>query len=295
VRALPGILRAYLHHLLRSSALIGEMRMRSKGIRPNHERLYWEDFAEICVRLPDIGMQRRIADFLDDQVARIDNIASTRSKQGDLISEHLQSMVQAEIAATCEPLRNYPFRILASRDGAGVVTGSRGARSVDWSQRPVVNVDLERRPMLDAVESLRSPFAGWQAGCQPFDRSVGRRALVLLPCRLRRSSSWITTGGTTTRTSMLLSTRDAQSTATIGSSLSRNMFVSGMISGAAAGSAVGDYPGRASSPAWWRSCAVGWGRLADRDPRVRLMPMWRRGFRRCADLVRGDGKEWDYC
>lgn len=81
------ILPRFLHHVLRSSRLIGEMRIRSKGIRPNQERLYWEDLAEITVALPDLESQRRIARFLDDQVTRIDNIIAARGRQAELLED----------------------------------------------------------------------------------------------------------------------------------------------------------------------------------------------------------------
>ncbi len=43
------------------------------------------------------GEQRRIADFLDDQVARIDNIIAARKRQVSLLNEALASDVYAEV------------------------------------------------------------------------------------------------------------------------------------------------------------------------------------------------------
>jgi type I restriction enzyme S subunit len=62
----------YLHHVLRSSWFVGEMRIRSRGIRPSQERLYWRDLADIAIPVMPLEEQRRVADFLDDQVARLD-------------------------------------------------------------------------------------------------------------------------------------------------------------------------------------------------------------------------------
>lgn len=83
----PAVAPRFLHHILRSRAFIGEMQTRSKGIRPSQERLYWDDLAEIRVRLPGLSDQRRIAAFLDDQVARIDDITAARARQIDLLDE----------------------------------------------------------------------------------------------------------------------------------------------------------------------------------------------------------------
>ena len=54
-------------------------------------RTSWEALADY--RLPEISLaeQRRIADFLDDQVARIDNIVAAREKQAALLVEERES------------------------------------------------------------------------------------------------------------------------------------------------------------------------------------------------------------
>lgn len=87
------LVAGYLHHLLRSKLMIGEMKSRSLGIRPNQERLYWEDLAEIDIPLPDPSEQRRIADFLDDRVSRIDRIIAARREQMALAAtQHISAL-----------------------------------------------------------------------------------------------------------------------------------------------------------------------------------------------------------
>ena len=51
--------------------------------------LAMSDIASLQLPLPPLGEQRRIADFLDDQVARIDAIADARRAQGNLLSLEL--------------------------------------------------------------------------------------------------------------------------------------------------------------------------------------------------------------
>jgi type I restriction enzyme, S subunit len=71
----------FMHHLLRSKYLAAEFGARSKGIRPAQWRLYWEDLAEIMVMLPPLDEQRRIADFLDAETARIDQLLAAKQAQ----------------------------------------------------------------------------------------------------------------------------------------------------------------------------------------------------------------------
>jgi len=114
VCAVEGMRPKYLHYLLRSSELIGQMRIRSSGIRPSQERLYWEDLADIEVRLPDAAEQQQwIADFLDDRVARIDRIIAARREQ--IVSLH----------AT---LARRSFAAVAGRDEKG----GRKASGLEW-------------------------------------------------------------------------------------------------------------------------------------------------------------------
>ncbi|MGW0825862.1 restriction endonuclease subunit S [Streptomyces sp. NPDC002845] len=84
----------YLHHLLRSAPLIGEFKSRSKGIRPAQWRLYWEDLAKVRIPLPPLQEQRRIADFLDAETARIDQIIALRERHCLLLGERTRRTIE---------------------------------------------------------------------------------------------------------------------------------------------------------------------------------------------------------
>ena len=83
----------FMHHLLRSMRFAAEFGARSKGIRPAQWRLYWEDLAEIPITLPPIDEQRRIADFLDAEMARIDELTRLRRDQLTLLSTQYASAI----------------------------------------------------------------------------------------------------------------------------------------------------------------------------------------------------------
>ncbi len=71
----------YIHYLLRSDLYIAMYAAASKGIRPNQWDLPYDEFRRMPVLLPPLEEQRRIADFLDDQVTRIDRIEALRDGQ----------------------------------------------------------------------------------------------------------------------------------------------------------------------------------------------------------------------
>jgi type I restriction enzyme S subunit len=81
----------FMHHLLRSKQLAAEFGAKSKGIRPAQWRLYWEDLAEISVTIPPTDEQRRVADFLDAETARIDRLAKLRASQAETLWARYQS------------------------------------------------------------------------------------------------------------------------------------------------------------------------------------------------------------
>jgi type I restriction enzyme S subunit len=71
----------YLHYLLRSDVLINEYKRRSKNLPPNQFDLPWEQFRDFEVPLPSIEEQRRIADYLDEQVGIIESTLQLKQHQ----------------------------------------------------------------------------------------------------------------------------------------------------------------------------------------------------------------------
>ena len=88
----------YLTFLMRSAWFIGQMISRIRGIGGTDSgvvrtpRINNEDLAAIWVPLPPLDVQRRIADFLDDQVERIDRAVELRRRQADDAQVLLESV-----------------------------------------------------------------------------------------------------------------------------------------------------------------------------------------------------------
>lgn len=77
----------YLNWLFRSARYVAHFAAISRGVRPGQIEIDNDELASTLVALPALEEQRRIADFLDDQVARIDNIIATRRHQIQLLDE----------------------------------------------------------------------------------------------------------------------------------------------------------------------------------------------------------------
>lgn len=83
----------YIHHLLRSQPLIAEYGARSKGIRPSQWDLPWGEFACIKVGIPELAVQRAVADFLDAETARIDALIEKKQRMIELLGFRRRSII----------------------------------------------------------------------------------------------------------------------------------------------------------------------------------------------------------
>ncbi len=104
----PDVDSRYLHHLFRSTWFVGEMVSRLRGIGNTENgavrtpRINPEDLGDIPVDFPALDEQRRIADFLDAETARIDRLQMARSRQLAVIEELIASRISAVVTGKSE-------------------------------------------------------------------------------------------------------------------------------------------------------------------------------------------------
>ncbi|MGH3776160.1 MAG: restriction endonuclease subunit S [Pseudonocardiaceae bacterium] len=152
----------FFHHLLRSAPLASEFGARSKGIRPAQWRLYWEDLAEICVTLPPLDEQRRIADFLDAETTRIDKLRHTTNLQVSVLEKRRIEQFRAATTgsfAVCTRGTNVAWMPRMSRawtlfkvgrvflTGSGTTPRSSEPRYFDGPHRWINTGDLRDGPV----------------------------------------------------------------------------------------------------------------------------------------------------
>jgi restriction endonuclease S subunit len=103
-RPLDGVSVRYFSNLFRTSAYMGEVDGRSRGIVKDRNRLYWEDFKQISSPVPPTTEQEEIGDFIDETSSRA-NLAVSQLQEGISL------------------LRQYRIRLIAD-----VVTGKLDVR-----------------------------------------------------------------------------------------------------------------------------------------------------------------------
>ena len=70
----------YLHYLLRSQPFVALYQRISKGVRVNQWDLEHEALRIVPIPLPDLPTQKAIADFLDRETARIDQLIEKKQR-----------------------------------------------------------------------------------------------------------------------------------------------------------------------------------------------------------------------
>lgn len=83
----------YLHHRLRSDDMKSYFRSRSKGIIESRLRLYPDSLLASWIELPDLPIQRAIADFLDRETARIDLLIEKKQCLFDMIAPRFEALI----------------------------------------------------------------------------------------------------------------------------------------------------------------------------------------------------------
>lgn len=86
LEALPGVDPDFLYFACRADEFVDEVVARSTGV--SYPAINPSDLGSVPVRLPALEDQRRVADFLDDQTTRIDQIIAGRRGQSVRVLEH---------------------------------------------------------------------------------------------------------------------------------------------------------------------------------------------------------------
>lgn len=88
----------FLHYLLRSDPYIALYGRISKGVRVNQWDLEHEAFRNVAVMLPDLETQKAIANFLDRETARVDQLIEKKQRFVAGASSRIEALVDQAIS-----------------------------------------------------------------------------------------------------------------------------------------------------------------------------------------------------
>ncbi|MBW4701231.1 restriction endonuclease subunit S [Micromonospora sp. RL09-050-HVF-A] len=111
LRARPGVLHPrFVYHYLQSEPFQHYLYSALVVGATNQIELVGERLAAAPIPLPSLDEQRRIADFLDEQLALLDRVIALRQRQAELETERFEdfreSVVEADERAFLSPLLN---------------------------------------------------------------------------------------------------------------------------------------------------------------------------------------------
>ena len=92
-RPVSDVSADYLHAVLRCPIMVPQYRVRSRGVRPAQWRLYWEDFANLRVPVPQAAEQGRIAERLRKESAEIDEMIAAAQRLKALLAERRTTLI----------------------------------------------------------------------------------------------------------------------------------------------------------------------------------------------------------
>lgn len=155
----------FLAYLLQSETVRQQLDARVQSVTRSHQRVAPEDITHLMISLPESGEQRRIADFLDAETARIDRLISVRTQQRSSLEERSYAYVSETLipGITRAARGSWPWFWLPELDDdrplvrlgyvcrlqTGItIDGSRNAGS-DWVTRPYLRVANVQAGYLD--------------------------------------------------------------------------------------------------------------------------------------------------
>jgi type I restriction enzyme S subunit len=80
----------FMHHLLRTRLYISEYERRGKFMPPNQFDISWDEFRDIEIVLPPRSQQKMIADYLDNETARIDTLVNKKRYMIELLESKME-------------------------------------------------------------------------------------------------------------------------------------------------------------------------------------------------------------
>lgn len=121
LRAGSAVAPRFLGYLFKSSWFVSEMSSRVQGIGTIDQgnvrtpRIYWDQLASIPLEMPEPAEQNAIADFLDRETARIDELVNRHNRTHALLEERLWAVAATLVVSGGRSGRLDPTGLVPAR------------------------------------------------------------------------------------------------------------------------------------------------------------------------------------
>lgn len=90
---LKKVIPHFYHYVFRTDAIAGECYKYGRGIMMMRWRTYSQEFKQIIIPYPPLEIQKRIADFLDEECVKIDSLKNDIEKQIETLEQYKKSVI----------------------------------------------------------------------------------------------------------------------------------------------------------------------------------------------------------
>jgi hypothetical protein len=105
--------RRYLYWLLLSEATRQELHSHVQSVTRSQQRARPDDISKMWIQVPSRKAQRAIADYIDEETARIDNVILAKRAQVQLLLARTESLVAARLDPLVRTLGEVPLKSVA--------------------------------------------------------------------------------------------------------------------------------------------------------------------------------------
>ncbi|MFB9349212.1 restriction endonuclease subunit S [Streptomyces heliomycini] len=157
----PNLESRYLLHALRGMA----PDLKRVAMGSTHKTIYMPDIEQLRIPLPPLEEQRRIADFLDYETSKLDNLVTKKQRLVSLMNERIDSrvlhhvdtsqLVKPSADSPVLPIRRVVSKVIRpATSGLGVITAYRDGQVTDRASRRAEGYTLSAstEPQGQAVE-----------------------------------------------------------------------------------------------------------------------------------------------
>ncbi len=99
----PSLRKPYVHHLMRSSCYVLGYTKHLTGVRPNSLQMGRDDLMSFPILIPPLPEQESIANFLDQETAKIDALVAEQQKLIELLKEKRQAVISHAVTKGLDP------------------------------------------------------------------------------------------------------------------------------------------------------------------------------------------------
>ena len=93
----------YANYLFRNGSMVSHYLIASKGVGTIQRNLYWGNLRRTPIFIPPLSEQQKIAQFLDEKTAKINQAVDLAEKQIALLKEHKQILIQNAVTRGLNP------------------------------------------------------------------------------------------------------------------------------------------------------------------------------------------------